>query len=101
MVAPLTLATAAITMFSVLVAVETALGTLRVALVTGSVGLVLVAAAAAVGGQGSNASRAAWGVAVASTLTFLVHAAFVWTRAGPSCRPAPSPRWRSPSSSGR
>jgi O-antigen/teichoic acid export membrane protein len=81
-VAPLTLATAAITLFSVLVAVDTALGTLRVALVTGSVGLVLVAGAAAVGGQGSNASRAAWGVAAASTLTFLAHAGFVWARAG-------------------
>jgi O-antigen/teichoic acid export membrane protein len=81
-VAPLTLATAAVTLFSVLVAVETALGTLRVPLVTGSVGLVLVAAAAAIGGQGSNASRAAWGVALASTLTFVAHAAFVWVRTG-------------------
>jgi O-antigen/teichoic acid export membrane protein len=81
-VAPLALATAAITLFSVLVAVETALGTLRVAIATGTAGLVLVAVAAAVGGQGSNASRAAWGVAIASTLTFLAHAAFVWARAG-------------------
>lgn len=82
LVAPLALATASITLYSVLVAVETALGTLRMALATGAVGLALVAAAAAVGGQGSNASRAAWGVAVAATLTFLVHAAFVWARAG-------------------
>ena len=82
LVAPLALATAAITLYSVLVAVETALGTLRVALVTGAIGLALIAAAAAIGGQGSNAPRAAWGVAVAATLTFVVHAAFVWARTG-------------------
>lgn len=82
LVAPLTLATAAITLYSVLVAVETALGTLRVALATGSVGLALVAAAAAIGGQGSNPSRAAWGVAAAAALMLLVHAAFVWVRVG-------------------
>ena len=82
LVAPLALATAAITLYSVLVAVETALRTLRMALLTGSIGLVLVVAAAAIGGQGSNASRAAWGVAAAATVTFLAHAAFVWARAG-------------------
>ncbi|MGH3022109.1 MAG: lipopolysaccharide biosynthesis protein [Gaiellaceae bacterium] len=82
LVAPLALATAAVTLYSVLVAVETALGTLRVALATGAVGLAFVATAAAIGGQGSNPSRAAWGVAVAATLTFLAHAAFVWARAG-------------------
>ncbi len=82
LVAPLALATAAITLYSVLVAVETALGTLRMALATGSVGLALVAAAAAIGGQGSNPSRAAWAVAAAAALTLLVHAASVWARAG-------------------
>jgi O-antigen/teichoic acid export membrane protein len=82
LVAPLALATGAITLYSVLVAVETALGTLRMALLTGSIGLILVAAAAAIGGQGSNASRAAWGVAAAATITFLAHAVFVWARAG-------------------
>lgn len=82
-VAPLTLATAAITMFAVLVAVDTALGTLRTALATGLLGLVLVAAAALVGGQGSNVSRAAWAVAVAATATFVLHAISVWMRTGP------------------
>jgi O-antigen/teichoic acid export membrane protein len=81
-VAPLALATAAITLYTVLVAVETALGTLRVALAAGVLGLVLVATAAAVGGQGSNASRAAWAVAIAATLTFLLHAISVWSRTG-------------------
>jgi hypothetical protein len=66
----------------VLVAVETALGTLRVALGTGLLGLALVAGAAAVGGQGSNTSRAAWAVAVAATLTFFLHATSVWSRTG-------------------
>jgi O-antigen/teichoic acid export membrane protein len=81
-VAPLALATAAITLYTVLVAVETALGTLRVALAAGLLGLALVAAAAAIGGQGSNPSRAAWAVGAAAGLTFVVHAASVWRRVG-------------------
>jgi O-antigen/teichoic acid export membrane protein len=81
-VAPLALATAAITLYTVLVAVETALGTLRVALAAGVLGLALVAAAAAIGGQGSNPSRAAWAVGAAAALTFVVHAASVWRRVG-------------------
>lgn len=82
LVAPLTLATAAITLFSVLVAVETALGTLRLALVTGTVGVTLVAVAATIGGEGSDVSRAAWAVAAAATLTLLIHSVSVWARAG-------------------
>jgi O-antigen/teichoic acid export membrane protein len=81
-VAPLALATAAITLFTVLVAVDTALGTLRVALATGVAGSAAVAAAAAIGGQGSNPSRAAWAVALAATATLLVHGASVWARVG-------------------
>jgi O-antigen/teichoic acid export membrane protein len=82
LVAPLTLATAAITLFSVLVAVETAIGTLRIALVTGTVGVTLVAVAATIGGEGSDVSRAAWAVAAAATFTLLIHSVSVWARAG-------------------
>jgi O-antigen/teichoic acid export membrane protein len=81
-VAPLAVATAAITMYTVLVAIETALGTLRVALTVGLLGLALVAAAAAIGGQGSNPSRAAWAVGGAAALTFVLHAGSVWRRVG-------------------
>ena len=82
-VAPLALATAAITLFTVLVAVEIALGTLRVALATGLAGSAAVAAAAAIGGQGSNPSRAAWAVALAATATLLVHSVSLRARIGP------------------
>ena len=82
-VAPLAIATAAITIFSVLVAVETALGTLKIAVATGAVGCVLVAAAATIGGQGSHTSRAAWFVAGAAVLAALVHAGALWVRIGP------------------
>ena len=82
-VAPLALATAAITLFTVLVAVEIALGTLRVALATGLAGSAAVAAAAAIGGQGSNPSRAAWAVALAATATLLVHGVSLRARIGP------------------
>lgn len=82
-VAPLAFATAAITLFTVLVAVEIALGTLRVALATGLAGSAAVAAAAAIGGQGSNPSRAAWAVALAATATLLVHSASLRARIGP------------------
>jgi hypothetical protein len=53
-----------------------------VALAAGLLGLALVAAAAAIGGQGSNPSRAAWAVGAAAGLTFVVHAASVWRRVG-------------------
>jgi O-antigen/teichoic acid export membrane protein len=82
-VAPLALATAAITLYSVFVAIETALGRLRVAVATGLVGAVLVTAAAAIGGQGSDVSRAAWAVAAAASLAALIHAGALWTRTGP------------------
>lgn len=81
-VAPLALATAAITLYTVLVAVDMALGTLRAGLATGLLGSLLVAAGAAIGGQGSSASGAAWAVAVAAALTVAMHAAFLRARVG-------------------
>ena len=81
-VAPLAIATAAITLFSVFVAVETAFGTLRLAAGIGLVGSLLIAAAAALGGQGSDVSRAAWAVALAATVVVLVHGALLWARTG-------------------
>ncbi len=81
-VAPLAIATAAITLFSVFVAVETAFGTLRLAAAIGLFGSLLIAAAAGLGGQDSDVSRAAWAVALAATVVVLVHGAFLWARTG-------------------
>ena len=81
-VAPLALATAAVTLYSVFVAVETALGSLRIAVVTGLLGALLVTAGAAFGGSGSDVPRAAWAVAVAAVLAALLHAASLWARTG-------------------
>ncbi len=81
-VAPLAIATAAITLFSVFVAVETAFGTLRLAVAIGLFGSLLVGIAAALGGQGSDVSRAAWAVALAATVVVLVHGGFLWARTG-------------------
>ena len=81
-VAPLAIATAAITLYSVFVAVETAFGRLRLAAAIGLFGSLLIAAAAALGGQGSDVSRAAWAVALAATVVVLVHGAFLWARTG-------------------
>jgi O-antigen/teichoic acid export membrane protein len=82
-VAPLALATAAITLYAAFVAVDTALGTLRASLMIGVVGSLLVAVAAAVGGQGSNVSRTAWGVAVATAVTVVAHGLILRARVGP------------------
>ncbi len=81
-VAPLAIATAAVTLFGVFVAVETALGTLRIAVATGIFGTLLVGAAAAIGGQGSDVSRAAWAVAVAAAIVVVVHGSVLWARTG-------------------
>jgi O-antigen/teichoic acid export membrane protein len=81
-VAPLAIATAAITLYSVFVAVEIALGRLRVAVATGVLGAILVTIAATLGGRGSDVSRAAWAVAAAASFAALVHAGLLWARTG-------------------
>jgi O-antigen/teichoic acid export membrane protein len=82
-VAPLAIATAAITLYSVFVAVEIALGRLRIAVATGVLGCLLVTVAATLGGQGSDVSRAAWAVAAAAAFAALVHSGLLWARTGP------------------
>lgn len=72
-VAPLAIATAAITLHSLALAVESGLGSPRVSVLLGLAGVVAVAIAATLGGTGSDAAGAASATALATSALALVH----------------------------
>ncbi|MCW2955244.1 MAG: hypothetical protein JWO69_113 [Thermoleophilia bacterium] len=83
-VAPLALATAAVTVLAGLLAVEVAIGRLRAAVVIVGVGVVALAGAAtwAAGGDGVAAASVAWAAAAVCTVTTMALAALVRRRHG-------------------
>jgi O-antigen/teichoic acid export membrane protein len=82
-VAPLAVATAAVTLHAAFVAIDAALGRMREAVGIGCVGAAALAVAVTISGEGSDVGGAATAAAVVCAVVAVVHGALLWSRIGP------------------